>query len=559
MIFKIEVISRYTIECKKSMFSEMDTYIAMCLDVSVEMDRHVVDVRVVSKKALKYYFDTVFQYFMFSPAAEHHRNYVFGQLKQMYQMVFDDFMNGPFKTLKYQERLGKDLRIHQKETLATSLNRKNNLWALDMGTGKTLAAASMSVITQSTRTVIVCPSLVKYNWFEDMTTEWGFNPLYWSIIDALKSKTIKAFRERFVVLNFEQVKKNMDYLLSDRIDHIIADEAHYLKNHLSGRSKAFQTLIKESGDTRLTMLTGTPVTNRINDMFNYFKMSNHPVGGSITKFKKRYCLVSGTRGGDKVTGAQNIEELKGLASNLMIRIRSEDCLDLPDLILKNYYFKVDEIKKEYEEELDKIRKKKEQYDNLHGNEKQKMFHNIKANIHTLNRIVATAKVPHILKLIEHLEDLGEKVIVFSGYKNPLNILGEKLGDKCIKIDGSINSHKRMKLINKFKKDPKCTAFLGNMQAAGIGINLTNARYVIFMNFPFTPDLIEQAQKRAHRSGQKKKVYVLYTIVKDTIDEHIFSMVHNKSQDINDLIDGDHKGAINYSKIQGDLFNKLLEK
>jgi SNF2 family DNA or RNA helicase len=349
-----------------------------------------------------------------------------------------------------------------------------------------------------------------------------------------------------------QVERNGNYFANG----VLVSNCHYLKNHNSGRSKAVHKLLKESGYPRLTMLTGTPVTNRINDMFNYLKMSKHPLGNNYDKFKNLYAVTAKVRG-ETITGAKNIPDLKGKISNLMIRLRSEDCLDLPPMVIKKYYFEPNDLSTEYEIELQGLRDKKQKYDSLHGVEKQKMRTEIRGNIHTLNRLVSTSKVNPIKELVDKLTDIGEKVIVFCGYTDPLDRLEELLGDSCIKINGSVNAHKRRTLIDKFKNDPECKVFLGNMQAAGIGINLVNARHVIFMNFPFTPDQIEQAQKRAHRSGQERRVFIYYTIAKETIDEHIYSLVIDKSSDINELIDGDHQGVTNYANIEGELFKRLI--
>ena len=554
----IQKINDYTLECSKFQWTKDDSFVAACLDVKEVGDKHVIDLRVVSKKALKHYLDSVFPHVMTSHSSASYRAALFLQIKGMYQYVYNRFMANYYPKVGYVQSVGRDMYKHQKQTLSDSIHRQYNLWALDMGTGKTLTAATMSKITDAKRTIIICPSLVKWNWLEDMTKEWGFNPMYWSIIDAVKSKSIKAFREKFVVLNFEQVAKNMDYLLSDVVDHIVIDECHYLKNHKSNRSRAVKHLIDNSNNPRVTMLTGTPITNRINDIFNYLKMSGHPLGQNFEAFKRNYLVTAKVRG-EKVIGAQNIPDLKGKISNLMIRIRSEDCMDLPDIVIKNYYFDAKDISAEYEQELKNLKDKKKKYDTLHGKEKAQMTHEIKGNIHTLNRIVTTAKVPKIKKLIDHLVDMGEKVVVFAGYKAPLALLEEQLGKSCVKIDGSVQSHKRQQLINKFKEKDYCNVFLGNMQAAGIGINLVNARHVIFMNFPFTPDQIEQAQKRLHRGGQKQKVNVYYTIAKETIDEQIYSMIVDKAQDINALVDGDHKGVINYSNLTKQLFNSLLQE
>ncbi|MFN5418036.1 MAG: helicase-related protein, partial [Flavobacteriia bacterium] len=105
---------------------------------------------------------------------------------------------------------------------------------------------------------------------------------------------------------------------------------------------------------------------------------------------------------------------------------------------------------------------------------------------------------------------------------------------------------------------KCKVFLGNMKAAGIGINLVNAKHVIMMNFPFSPEQIEQAQKRLHRPGQTSTVNVYYTVAKGTIDEHILGLVAEKAEDINELIDGNNKAIIKYGNLPQMLFKKLLE-
>jgi SNF2 family DNA or RNA helicase len=131
--------------------------------------------------------------------------------------------------------------------------------------------------------------------------------------------------------------------------------------------------------------------------------------------------------------------------------------------------------------------------------------------------------------------------------------------KSVMITGSVDSHKRQMLVDQFRDKEDCMVFFGNYKAAGVGINLVNARHTIMMNFPFLPADIEQAQKRLHRSGQKKRVFVYYTLAKGTIDEHIYDIIVDKSNDINALVDGDHKGVINYGSLSGQLFKTLLDR
>jgi SWI/SNF-related matrix-associated actin-dependent regulator 1 of chromatin subfamily A len=371
---------------------------------------------------------------------------------------------------------------------------------------------------------------------------------------------IKAFRERFVVINYEMIDKYFDEITRGECGHIIIDECHYIKNPSTRRSKAVRKLVEHYPDARVTLLSGTPITNRINDLFGYLKVCNHPLGKNYKKFKERYCKMSSTRGGSKVMGSKNVPELRDRMKNFMIRKKTEECVDLPDLIINKYYIDTDDIKKKYEEELENLYQNKLTFDEMTDERKKaQMRTKMKANLHTLNRLVATAKVEAISDLIDRLWEEGRKVIVFAGYKDALNGLEQIYGSKCVKIDGSVSAHKRDALITRFKEDPKCHVFLGNFKAAGVGINLVNARDVIFMNFPFTPDDLEQPYKRAHRIGQKETVQVYYTIGKETIDENIFGIIENKTQDINEMIDNDKNGVIHYDSIPNRVFRDLFKK
>lgn len=554
---KIEIIDKTRIMFSKMYWDSNELFLASCCDMQVLNNQSIVaDIRITRKSALSGFMKTCFPQHYESPAFKVFREKLFPQIKSMYNDMYKDFMSNYYTKLKLPD--GRDLFKHQKKTLAESVHKRVNLWALDMGLGKTLTAASLSVITQSKRTIIICPTLVKWNWFEDMTRVWGFNPLYWTIIDAEKSKCTKAFQERFVVINFEQVEKYLDYLLSDVISHIVIDEGHAYKNLKSLRSKALIKLISKSKNARITFLSGTPITNRVNDLYSYLKLSNHPLGLRSQKyFEDTYTVKVGARGG-KIVGAKNLDDLSIKINNFMTRLRSEDCLDLPPMIITNYYFEPDELTDEYVQELNNLRDKKERYDSLHGVEKQKMNTEIKNNIHTLNRLVSTSKVSNISKLIDSLIEVGEKVVVFCSYKDPINELEKRYLKSCVKIDGSVQAHTRQGLINKFKNDKDCMVFLGNMSAAGIGINLVNAKHVIMMNFPFTPDKIEQAQKRLHRPGQTSTVNVYYTIAKGTIDEHIFNLMSEKSNDINKIIDGGNDNVVSYGSLPMMLFRKLIE-
>lgn len=550
-------VNNYSLVMTKNGWSPDEMETALCLGFVTEGNKVVADLRMTSKQALFDWLNYAFFQFMKLDQYKARRNVLFSDIKIVYKLIRENFMSVYYSKLGYK----KPLREHQVEGISLMVFRKSNLLAYEPGLGKTLTSASLSKMLGIQRTIVITPTLIKWNWYRDMCEEWGYNPLYWTILDANKSKTMKAFRERFVVCNYEIVTKHFAHLTKEPVQHIILDECHYIKNTQTGtRYKPIERLIKYFPNARISFLSGTPVTNRVNDLFAYLKLAGHPLGENRSAFMKRYAISTVTRGREKVTGAKNLDELKLRIANFMIRKKAEECLDLPDLILRNYFFPMDDYKEEYDAVLAEMYNAKQGYEEADEQGKREKTMAIRANIHTLNRLTAMSKVPHVIKLIDNLWEQGRKCIVFSSYTKPLELLEEHYKRKCVRIDGSVSSHDRDRLIQIFKNDERVHLFLGNVKAAGVGVNLVNANDVIFMNFPFTPDDLEQPYKRAHRIGQKNTVNVYFTICEDSIDEQIQSIVIDKSRDINLLVDGEGKaGVVNYSQIPTLLFNSLIEK
>jgi SNF2 family DNA or RNA helicase len=486
-----------------------------------------------------------------------HQKLVMQTIKQWYAYYRSIYTNNYYPRLKYS----RTLYDHQNDTIISGLGTQHNLFALDMGLGKTITTSSLSKMMNYGRTIIVCPALVKWNWMRDMSG-WGYNNMYWSIYDAKPSKTKRAFIERFVVVNFETIEKHFNTITADSCEHIIIDECHYIKNHKSGRYKNVERLVKKYPNARVTLLSGTPFTNRINDMFAYLKLCGHPLGRDYKAFLDRYTDYSQGSRGMKIRGSKNIDELKLRISNFMIRKKTEECIDLPPLLINNYYFSLDDddFRKQYDEILGDIVAQEEEREQLDGQEKRQKTIAMNGNLTKLNRLVTMTKIKDAIKLIDSINEEGRKAIVFSGFTGPLDMLLKHYGRKAVKIDGSVDSHKRDLIVEQFKNDEEVMVFLGNNKAAGVGINLVNASDVILLNLPWTPDDIEQPFKRAHRIGQNRTVNVYILLAMQTVDEYIYNLITDKAGDINKLIDDDNtKGVIRYDSIPGDLFKALIDE
>jgi len=385
---------------------------------------------------------------------------------------------------------------------------------------------------------------VKFNWYRDLV-KFGYNELYFTILDSKKQRTIRAFLERFIIINYDILPKFEGELCSREFGHIILDEAHVVKNYSTAKFKNIKKIFDSSPNARLTLLSGTPVKNRVNDVYAYMKLINHELGQSYKAFTDEYTIKTSSRGGDRVTGGRNLQDLNLKLSNFMIRRTKEECLDLPDKIFMNYRFEMDDYRDEYNKIIEEL-------------SQQKDIGSLTGNLHSLNIITSKAKIKGVKEIVDSIVETGKKVVVFGSYKEPLNQLEAMYGNACVKIDGSVDSYSRDQRVQKFIQDPDCMVFLGNMVAAGVGINLVNASDVVFLNFPFTPAELYQAIDRCNRIGQKNCVNVHYTFCDDSIDDYIYDIIVDKEKDISALIDKGKEVMYkeNFTEI---LMKKLLKR
>jgi len=405
------------------------------------------------------------------------------------------------------------------------VNSKDSSYVTDnfIVTHNTITSATLSRIHSFPRTVIICPAAVKFNWFRDLTKKFGFNELLFTILDAARRRTIIALNERFVIINYDIVTKFESHLTSMKVDHFILDEAHNLKGINTNRVKNVLRVLSQFKDAKVTFLSGTPIKNRVDDVFSYLKLSGHELGSNHKKFLSEFTISANGRGGERVTGGRNLKDLNLKLSNFMIRKTKEDCLDLPDKVFLSYRFELED----YREEYDKI---------IKALSEMKEISSLTGNLHSLNIITSKAKIPGIIEIAEQIIAEGRKVVIFGSYKEPLAVLEKHFGHRCVKIDGSVDSYNRDVLVQRFIEDEECTVFLGNMIAAGVGINLVNSSDVLFMNFPFTPSELYQSIDRVHRIGQDKSVNVHLTFCDASIDDYIYEIIIDKEKDINAVID-----------------------
>lgn len=538
----IEIINGELVCFKKKLWHETEILLARCFffDVDINTGTIISVIKFTAKRSLYEFIKLSFKNFSESPLESDRRNDFYAQLSKCY-----DHYNGIVEEqIKLKLPYYASLYSHQSDTIKESYYKQYNFYALEMGLGKSLTAASLSRLHKCKRTVIFCPAAVKFNWYRDLIG-FEFNELYFTMLDSRKSRGFKALMERFVIVNYDIADKFLEELLSSPIDHFILDEAQNLKNHNTAKFKAVKKIVDANLHAKITLLSGTPIVNRINDAFAYLKLIGHELGANYTKFLKEYTITSTIRGNTKVSGGKNLQDLYVKLSNLMIRKTKAQCLDLPEKIFFNYRYDLDDYREQYDNVIKELSEAKE-------------ISTLTGNLHSLNIITSKAKLKGIIEIAEEILEQGRKVVIFGSYTAPIEELEKYFGNKCVKIVGSVDAYTRDQHVQKFHNDETCKVVLANMIAGGVGINLTNSSDVIFINFPFVPAHLHQATDRLHRIGQKSCVNVHYTFCTDSVDEYIWDILMDKSIDINSLIDNG-KEEIERGSMVEILIKKLLKR
>jgi SWI/SNF-related matrix-associated actin-dependent regulator 1 of chromatin subfamily A len=418
----------------------------------------------------------------------------------------------------------------QETGIREGISRKDILIADEMGLGKTIQAIGILNNIPWGRCLIVCPASLRLNWKHELF-EWLVKD---TCVISIPDKTLLYPFADVTIINYDKLLKFAPDLRKCHFDVIIYDESHYLKSPSAKRTKlCFGAKKVIWGDKRI-FLTGTPILNRPIELFPLLKELGIMPNWKL--FVYRYCDAKEktiwTRNGKVTTldtsGSSHESELQEiLRDKIMIRrLKSEVLTELPAKIQQIIFLPenggIADIKKERIEFAECL--------------KNPNLPLAIMNLSELRQINALRKVKFAKEYIDNILEQTGKVVVFAWHKVVIEEIVNELAEyKPLKITGETSLPDRDKIVKEFQSG-KSRVLVGNIKAAGVGLNLTAASNVVFIEMDWTPGNNTQAEDRIHRIGQNETCHIHYLVYEDTIDAFIAKKVAEKRKTIAKILD-----------------------
>jgi non-specific serine/threonine protein kinase len=353
----------------------------------------------------------------------------------------------------------------------------------------------------------------------------------------LLSKKLEKYD--LIFTSYAIVSRDISILEKYNFRYLILDESQYIKNK---NSKIFKAINQIKASHKIS-LSGTPIENSLDDLWSQMQFINPNILGSYAFFAENYKFPI-----EKKQDESTLLELKNLISPFILRRTKEQVLkDLPELSEQIFYCEMEpEQEKLYEEEKSKARNSLLKTD---GSRVDKI--NI---INTLMRLRQLSNHPKMIdsksemdsgkyiavtRYLETLVQSNQKTIVFSSFVSNLDFYKtwckENKIDFC-ELTGETPLKEREYQVNRFQEQEKPLLFFISLKAGGVGLNITKASYVVFLDPWWNPFSEKQGIGRAHRIGQMNKVNVIRFITKNTVEEKIIRLQESKKLLADSLLD-----------------------
>lgn len=420
---------------------------------------------------------------------------------------------------------------------ASFLNEiQSGLLAYDVGTGKTLIALALASKC-SGKILVVCPNTLKLSWLEEKEkwfadTEGISNNLSAVVISGTAVERAAQWKKstQIYIANYECFLHDKEPFAMEW-DLVVCDEATRLANPSTKTTKA---LLRLQSKRRIAM-TGTPVSNRPDDIWSIINWTNSGALGTYWNFQNRYCVKNHW---NAIVGYRDLDRFAEEIRPYFIRRTKEQVLDeLPNKVSidvittlsKDEQRIYNAIKEELIFELKNHETNRIQLASL-GNAITRLLRlkQITGSCALIGEAdVASTKIEALKQKISEISDAGEKAIVFTQFAELIPILTKELSEyNPVIIRGEVSLEDRQKNIEIFRNDPTCKILLST-EAGGEGLNLQVANHICHFDMPWSIAKTTQRTGRAHRMGQTRTVFEYFFIAEKTVDEYVRKTLYKK--------------------------------
>ena len=423
-----------------------------------------------------------------------------------------------------------ELFEYQKQGIEFLVSKQGGMLLDEQGLGKTVQALKACEKVDPEVLVIVCPAIMRGTWSHHVA----------NLMPSNIQVVINSYEWYVKLDNYKSLIKS----IKGKKVAVIVDESHYIKTPTSKRTKTVQHLLSLDNIVFKVLLTGTPVTRDVDDLYTQLKVFYPDFCRSIFEYRKKYMNCIHSYFGDVYKGFKNDylrqEIINYLKSCSLRRTKKSAGLNLPSIVRQPVYIDINKkIAKQSLEILDYATKV------INGVDDYTLYKTDLAeeasHIASIRKALGVAKVPQVLQYVEHLlQSDVKKLVLFGVHVDVVNLIYESLKEKykdikTHRIIGATTSTQREKIIKEFQELETPQILVANMIACGVGVTLTKSHTVVFAELDFTPSNIMQAEARVHRITQEHIVNSIFMIANESLDAKILDLIKDKLKVIKDVL------------------------
>lgn len=422
--------------------------------------------------------------------------------------------------------------------------------AMDMGTGKSKVVVDLIVNFGFTRTLIIAPKSVVNVWPNQFRTHAGRPVTVVALSTGSVAQRAKQAKEAYelagvqneplvLVINYESAWRSAfaEFALSVEWDLVVLDESHRIKAP-RGKASMFCAQLGTRAKHRLA-LTGTPMPHSPLDAFAQYRFLDPSVfGTSFVRFRNRYAVMGGY-GGHEVVGFQNEDELNEKFYSRAYRV-TKDVLDLPPVVHTTRTCTLSATTRRLYNQLEtNFWAEVESGEVTAANALTKLLRLQQVTCGFVRddegntTQVGTEKRELLADVLEDIP-ADEPVVVFARFQNDLDTIrevAEAQGRRYGELSGRRND---LTANSTMPEDIDLLAV--QIQAGGVGVDLTRARYVVYYSLGFSLGDYEQSLARSHRPGQERTVTYIHLLAEGTVDERVYTALKNRKEVVQDILE-----------------------